>query len=78
MKCFFSSVNGCCTILYGTKCDGEKYNCSFFKTEREYITERNNAILLNREKGNCKDCKYRSVKCELTELDNENEFIEKR
>lgn len=70
-KCVFSTGEGWCSILVETRCDGShsKKVCSFRKTEEEYIDGINNAIRINRKKGNCFNCKYRSVQCELREME---------
>lgn len=56
--CFFLRADNGCGVLASTKCDGFKGDCKFYKTEKQYITEYNRAIDINRSKGNCKDCKY--------------------
>ena len=57
-----SVLNTCCT---GTR---SKRLCHFYKTEREFIEGRNNAIKLNRKKGRCDKCRYKSQKCELIKI----------
>lgn len=49
---------GFCKILVGEKCDGGNKFCSFRKTEKQFQAERDKAILLNRERGNCPKCRY--------------------
>lgn len=70
-KCVFSTSEGWCSALTETRCDGSHPGkvCSFRKTEKEYIDGINNAIRINRRKGNCSNCKYRSVQCELRETE---------
>lgn len=67
---FYSSanINGC--LLLGVECTGtrSKRLCKFHKTTQEYIKDNNKAIKLNRAKGNCNNCKYRTPKCEIIEL----------
>lgn len=52
-----------CKILVGEKCDGRKKCCSFYKTEEQFRTERDKAIAVNRERGNCLNCKYMGAYC---------------
>ncbi|MDE6501130.1 MAG: hypothetical protein K2L10_03515 [Ruminococcus sp.] len=63
-----------CTILVGEKCDGKNNRCSFRKTEEQFITERDRAISMNRERGNCLKCRYMGDYCrtsaEETVVDN--------
>lgn len=68
MECrFFTGNKLCsCTILVGTSCDGKNQNCSFFKTEEQFDDERDRAILINRKKRNCQQCKYVSHACTLS------------
>ena len=54
---------GRCDIIVDKKCNGNKGNCSFFKTEEQYISDLEYSIKLNRIKGNCAKCKYLSVPC---------------
>lgn len=70
---FYSSANTNGCLLLGEKCTGtrSKRVCKFRKTTREYIEANNRAIELNREKGNCMKCKYRSLKCEPVEIKEE-------
>jgi len=55
-----------CKILVGEKCDGKNKCCSFYKTEEQFQTERDKAIALNRERGNCLQCKYMGAFCKLS------------
>lgn len=66
-KCVFATSDGLCSILTATYCTGFrlKKSCSFYKSKKEYIDELNRSIRINREKGNCIDCKYRSLQCEF-------------
>jgi hypothetical protein len=48
-------------------CTGYKSICSFRKTEQEHIYAVNEAISINRAKGNCDKCRYRDVRCQLRE-----------
>ncbi len=70
-KCVFASGEGWCSVLTETRCDGSrsKNECSFRKSEEEYIDGINNSIRINRRKGNCFNCKYRSVQCEIRETE---------
>lgn len=65
-KCTFSQ-NSWCGALSSTQCDGLNTACSFYKTKKQFTEDRNRAIMLNRRKGNCTDCKYVSAPCELSE-----------
>lgn len=60
MNC--SVLNTCCT---GTR---SRKLCHFYKTEREFYEDRNKSIELNRKKGRCDKCKYKSQKCELIKI----------
>ena len=55
-----------CKILVGEKCNGKNHCCSFFKTEEQFQTERDRAITVNRERGNCLQCKYMGAFCKLS------------
>lgn len=65
-KCFFRRLDGTCGALADTYCDGYKEGCSFFKTTKMYVSERDKAISKCREKGHCKDCKYAVIACRLS------------
>lgn len=60
--CHFSR-NGYCEVLTDTRCRGINISCSFFKTDYQYIKDIDNAIINNREKGNCNKCKYMMTLC---------------
>lgn len=68
-KCIFLSAEGFCNALIGTYCTGN--NCKFYKSVRQYAHERNRAIMINRQKGNCENCKYTPIKCELIPISDE-------
>lgn len=55
--------NGYCEALAYTTCNGLNTKCSFFKTNYQYRKELDNAIISNREKGNCKKCRYMTAPC---------------
>lgn len=55
-----------CKVLVGEKCDGKNRCCSFHKTEEQFRTERDKAIIMNRECGNCLKCKYMGALCKLS------------
>ena len=63
-KCFFLENDSVCGAM-ATYCRRDYNNCSFYKSEKQYYMERNLAILKNRKRGNCKNCKYASVPCDL-------------
>ena len=63
--CYFLNFNGICTAKHGEFCDHNYKRCCFYKTEKQYIEDRNRAIILNRKHGNCEKCKYVAVKCQL-------------
>ena len=65
-----------CKILVGKKCDGKNKCCSFLKTEEKFRIERDKAITLNRERGNCLKCRYMSVFCKLSTEDSKDSVIE--
>lgn len=72
-KCVFATDEGLCSILISTRCTGfrSKRVCSFRKSEDEYIEGINESIRINRKKGNCFNCKYRSVQCEIREKEDD-------
>lgn len=39
--------------------------CSFYKIEEQYQKDLDCAILVNRARGNCKNCRYRLTLCKL-------------
>lgn len=55
-----------CKILVGEKCDGKNKYCSFRKTEEQFRIERDRAISLNRQRGNCLKCRYMGAFCKLS------------
>ncbi|MDE5583076.1 MAG: hypothetical protein K2J08_05180 [Ruminococcus sp.] len=55
-----------CKILVGEKCDGKNKCCSFFKTEEQFNSDRDRAIILNRETGNCTNCRYMGRFCKTS------------
>ena len=62
-KCFFCNeeINFCCILVTSqraVKCNGENKKCNFFKTKEKYINDFNEAVKINRRKGNCRNCKY--------------------
>ena len=61
-KCIFYKFNRC-QLLTVNRCDPN--GCSFFKTEAQFEKSRNEAIALNRQKGNCDKCKYMNIRCKL-------------
>lgn len=67
-KCTFvgEGLNRFCKILSGVKCLGNNENCSFRKTEKQFIEDRDRAIALNRLKGNCEKCKYMGAFCKTS------------
>lgn len=64
-KCFFRDLKGECGAISGRFCDGYNKKCSFYKTERQFIMDRNAAIMKNRRKGNCANCKYSVFPCTI-------------
>lgn len=73
-KCFFKNRDGSCGAM-ATFCHNNYEHCSFYKSERQYIMERNLAILKNRNRGNCNNCKYVIVPCDLLPLNLTDEII---
>lgn len=68
--CYFWRENNYCGVLAETYCDGQSDRCTFRKTKAEFIRDADNAILLNREHGNCEKCAYRPLgKCKLSTED---------
>lgn len=55
-----------CKVLVNEKCDGKNKCCSFWKTEEQFRIERDRAIILNRERGNCLKCRYMGAFCKLS------------
>ncbi len=66
-KCFFKNRDGSCSVIMGY-CNNNYEKCKFYKTERQYVMARNMAIIKNRKKGNCKNCKYVYVPCDFLPL----------
>ncbi len=71
-KCRFHVCGRHCKILMGMDCDGTDENCSFYKTEFQFHKDADRAILINREKGNCKKCRYNINPCELSLFSRDN------
>ena len=63
-KCFFKNHDGSCGAM-STYCNNDYEHCNFYKSEHDYIIQINNAIALNRKKGNCKNCKYVMYPCDF-------------
>lgn len=61
-----------CSIL-NEQCTGTRSRqlCRFHKTEKEFFEARNRAVELNREKGRCTLCKYKSTPCEIINIEGE-------
>lgn len=62
-SCRFATGCGGCKILITEKCDGYNKQCKFSKTEKQFRRALNRAILINRRKGNCANCKYKTQRC---------------
>lgn len=60
-QCVFKE-SGKCALLTETDC----VNCSFGKTEKQYVEDNDKAIKRCREKELCITCKYRMHKCHLS------------
>lgn len=66
-RCYFWIDDNYCGILSETRCNGQNDRCTFRKTAAEFVRDADNAIMINREKGNCEKCKYRPFnKCNLS------------
>lgn len=65
-RCVFWSDCNLCRILSETPCDGQKNGCTFRKTAKQYLKERDKAIKINRKRGICAKCKYRESPCTLS------------
>lgn len=63
--CRFARKKRYCQILVGVNCCGTDEKCKFYKTDKQFIKDRDNAILINRDKGNCDNCKYMIAPCRL-------------
>ncbi|MDE6788046.1 MAG: hypothetical protein K2J47_01820 [Ruminococcus sp.] len=72
-KCRFFKKTKRCHILVGVKCNGTKTNCSFYKTEEQFQRDCDRAIIINRRKCNCEQCRYSAVPCELSKYHEEND-----
>lgn len=72
-QCFFKDKDGICLAI-ATYCKHDYDNCSFYKSEKQFFTERNLSILKNRKKGNCKNCKYVEAPCDLVQLSKNDNF----
>ncbi len=60
-SCYFSEGEDFCKALINVNCDPS--TCKFYKTEEQFVQERDHAIDLCRINGNCQSCKYTAVKC---------------
>ncbi len=56
-----------CKILNDTQCCGNDKDCSFYKTETQYIADLQRAIKINRANGKCENCKYVITPCSIEE-----------
>lgn len=65
-KCKFAGTSIYCQILVGVMCHGTDELCKFYKTEKQFQKERDRAIRINREKGNCEKCRYNKILCEVS------------
>lgn len=65
--CRFVGKGRFCQILVGVKCQGTDKLCKFCKTEKQFQEERDRAILINRAKRNCNNCKYMGTLCRLSD-----------
>lgn len=67
-KCRFSTERKQynCNALTHTKCSGIKTDCPFYKTDEQYDNASDNAVLINRARGNCGKCRYRLTPCKLS------------
>ena len=77
--CYFSAGNNKCSIL-STPCTGtrSKQLCSFRKTEREFKEDWDRAIQINKAKGNCVYCKYRSERCGIDKEEEKDDFVSEK
>ncbi|MCC8136236.1 MAG: hypothetical protein LIO40_06165 [Ruminococcus sp.] len=66
-ECYFLREGGSCSALSHTKCTDPE-SCSFFKTHRQYLLDRNRAVLLNRASGYCENCEYVKHPCGITKI----------
>ena len=66
-KCAYigDNVNGKkgCKVIFNNECDGSNHKCSFYKSRRQHIEDRDGAIDICRKKGLCNNCKYNPVPC---------------
>lgn len=66
-KCAYigDNVNGKkgCKVIFNNECDGSNQKCSFYKSRRQHIEDRDRAIDICRKKGLCNNCKYNPVPC---------------
>ena len=61
-KCRFMQDDGWCMILgLGRPCGDKLARCTFRRTEKQYNEERDRAIDLCRQKGQCDKCKYTPI-----------------
>lgn len=66
-KCAYSG-NGMndkkgCQVIVNNECEGYNQDCSFYKSRRQHIEERDRVIDICRKKGLCNNCKYNHVPC---------------
>lgn len=59
-ECYFKGINGKCNCLVDTMCGGK---CSFFKTEKQFVADRDKAIDICRKKNLCHRCVYVDEPC---------------
>lgn len=79
---FCNCDSGICTILLSKgkgemflPCTGINPDCKFMQTEEEFRRRANEAIRINREKGNCSRCKYRTKHCEIVYRTDSGEIV---
>lgn len=60
--CHFLVRGDVCGVLM-KECDGK---CTFYKTEKQFVEDQDKAILICRDRGLCKDCKYTNIPCKIS------------
>ncbi|WP_303834672.1 hypothetical protein [Ruminococcus flavefaciens] len=78
-SCYFfnpGKINSCSILNHPCDITKSRQLCSFHKTELQYYQDRNRAVELNRQKGNCSKCKYMDFQCDIIPINEEenNEY----
>lgn len=74
--CYYYTGQGTCSLLIDRRgnskyrvamgCCGVNPVCKFYKTEQQFVTERDRAIKICRQKNLCRRCQYVDSPCKLS------------